>query len=295
MAKILKDTLGLCSAITDREAIAARKHGIPTMRGVLYRVNEDANGNPIFDQLTKINENTVVLGGAVLALEKLFGTKPTFIPSTINSDPDIGINGNYDDVVDNKNTYVKCFGVGVGGASSKSFGSYYDPDFKMKKLPEWVPFRISDTDTLDASIADRCYYRLQIKDDPDPQWAWYLKEFSNTPYPESHWKDSPDPNSDGTIITGDVSTSDSTNLIETYCECLLKIEEDDIRPYFQWAGNLQMARYNSIGLFTGIKKDIGNNYIDYVGVRLFSVVNFNNIPLDLPTSATYLYRVYAAV
>ena len=292
MAKIIKDTLGLCSALTPAEEIAARKHGIPTMRGVLYKVNEDANGNPIFDQLTKINENTVVLGGAVLALQKLFGTTPDYIPSIINKDPDIGING--DALYNDENTYVRCFGVGVGGASL-TMGSYYDPDFKMKKLPDWVPFRISDTDKLDDSIASQYYYRMQIKDDPDPQWAWYLKEFSNTPKPESRWKDRPDPNSDGTLITGDVSTSDSTNLIESYCECLLKIEEDDIRPYFQWAGNLQKARYNSIGLFTGIKKEIEPGYIDYVGVRLFSVVNFNNIPLDLPTSATYLYRVYAAV
>ena len=97
------------------------------------------------------------------------------------------------------------------------------------------------------------------------------------------------------LISSDVSTSQSTNLIESYCECLIKIDTDDIRPYFQWAGNLQMARYNSICLFTGVKREIAPGYIDYVGVRLFSDVNFNNIPLDLPTSSTYLYRVYAAV
>ena len=278
--------------LTPMEEIAARKHGIPTMRGVLYKVNEDANGKPIFDQLTKVNENTVVLGGAVLALEKLFGTKPKFMPSTINSDPEIGINGSSE--FNDSETYVKCFGVGVGGASN-TMGSYYDPDFKMKKLPEWVPFRISDKDHLEDSIASQYYYRMQIKDDPDPQWGWFLKEFANTPEPECHWKDTPDPNATGSLITSDVSTSQSTNLIESYCECLIKIDTDDIRPYFQWAGNLQMARYNSIGLFTGVKREIAPGYIDYVGVRLFSVVNFNNIPLDLPTSSTYLYRVYAAV
>lgn len=291
MAQIIRSNMGLCSALTPAEEIAARKHGIPTMRGVLYKVNEDANGNPIFDKLTKVNENTVTLGGAVLALEKLFGTTPSYIPSTINSDPEIGINGAA--TFNDKETTVCCFGVGTGGASD-TVGSYYDPDFKMKKLKDWVPFRISDKDHLDPSIASNYYYRVQIKDDPDPQWAWYLKEFSNVPVPESHWKDTPDPNATGSLIQSDVSTSESTNLIETYCECLLKIDADDIRPYFQWAGNLQKARYNSIGLFTGVKREIGG-YLDYVGLRLFSVVNFNNIPLDLPTSSTYLYRVYAAV
>lgn len=296
MAKFIKDTLGLCTMLTPPEEMAARKHGIPTMRGVLYKVNEDANGNPIFDQLTKVNENTVVLGGAVLALEKLFGVTPTYIPSTINSDPDLGINSSLEADISPINTTVKCFGVGTGG-SDTHIGSYKDPDFKMKSLPEWIPFRISDTDHLDDSIASKYYYRRQIKDSPDPQWGWYLKEFESTPALESHWRDTPDPNATGSIILEDVSNSKSTNLIETFAECIIKIEADDIRPYFQWAGDLQQARYNSIGLFTGVKRviDQGAGYTDYAGVRLFSVVNFNNIPLDLPTSATYLYRVYAAV
>ena len=289
LAQIIRDTLPLTQALTPMEEIAARKHGIPTFRGVLFKQCTDSKGNSIFK---KVNENTVVLGGAILALQKLFGNRPIYIPQTINELEDI----NNDPSVSNESTHIRLFGVGTGG-SGLTFGDTLDPDFKMKELPEWIPFRISDTDSLPADDprSGMYYFRKQISEDPAPQWAWYLKEFENEVNPTSRWKDVPDPNDDGTLIETDVSGSDSPNLIECYGECLLKLEEEDLRPYFQWAGNLKMARYNSIGLFTGIKRQIAPGYTDYVGVRLFSVVNFSNVPLDLPSEATYLYRVYAAI
>lgn len=290
MAEILKDTMGLCATVTPEEAKTLKKFGIPVFKGVLYKVNEDANGDPIFEEKIKVNENTVVLGGAVLALQKLFGTTPSYLPPTINELEGV----NADKVVNPEMTYVKCFGAGIGGAGM-TMGSVYDPDFKNKELKDWIPFRISDTDTLEGDDAGMYYFRKQIAPDPQPQWGWYLKEFSNTPIPKSYWKDVPDPNSTGTEITSDISNSDSENLIESFCECLIRLEEDDLRPFFQWSGNLKIARYNSFSLFTGIKQEIVPGYVDYVGLRLFSVVNFNNVPLDMPTTATYLYRVYAAI
>lgn len=288
MAQIIKDTLPLMSGITPREEIAARKHGIPCFKGVLYQQFIDSNGEPIFK---KINENTVVLGGAILALQKLFGNPPSYMPPTINELE--GINDSVDGV-STEGTHIRLFGVGTGG-SGMTMGDTKDPDFKNKELRDWIPFRISDTDTLETPDAGKYYFRKQIASDPAPQWGWFLKEFENTVTPKSLWKDVPDPNADGTEVLTDVSGSDSTNLIECFGECLIKLEEEDIRPFFQWAGNLKIARYNSIGLFTGTKREITPGYVDYVGVRLFSVVNFNNVPLDLPSTATYLYRVYAAV
>ena len=288
MAQIIKDTLPIMSGISQKEEIAARKHGIPCFKGVLYQQFIDSNGEPIFK---KINENTVVLGGAILALQKLFGNPPSYMPPTINELE--GINDSVDGV-STEGTHIRLFGVGTGG-SGMTMGDTKDPDFKNKELRDWIPFRISDTNTLETADAGKYYFRKQIKSDPTPQWGWFLKEFENTVTPKSLWKDVPDPNADGTEVLTDVSGSDSTNLIECFGECLIKLEEEDIRPFFQWAGNLKIARYNSIGLFTGTKREITPGYVDYVGVRLFSVVNFNNVPLDLPSTATYLYRVYAAV
>lgn len=290
MAQIIKDTLSIMSGLTTSDEIAKRKHGLPCLKGVLYQQLVDANGEPIFK---KINENTVTLGGACITLQKLFGNAPSYMPPTINELE--GIN----DTVDGANaegTHVLLFGVGIGGCGM-TVGDVKDPDFKSKELIDWIPFRISDTEELEISDTDpsKYYFRKQISPDPAPQWGWYLKEFDNTVIPKSLWKDVPDPDADGTEVTSDVSGSDSENLIECFGECLIKLEEEDLRPFFQWAGNLKLARYNSIGLFTGTKKQITPGYVDYVGIRLFSVVNFNNVPLDLPSTATYLYRVYAAV
>lgn len=290
MPTLIKDTIGLCATVTAREAKTLKKFGIPVFKGVLYKVNEDSNGDPIFEEKTKVADNTVVLGGAVLALYKLFGIAPSYLPPTINELEDV----NADVSVNPEYTYVKCFGAGIGGAGM-TMGSIYDPDFKNKELADWIPFRISDTDTLEGDDASMYYFRKQIAPDPQPQWGWFLKEFSNIPVPKSYWKDVPDPNSTGTEILQDISQSDSENLVESFSECVIRLTEDDLRPFFQWSGNLKLARYNSFALFTGIKKEITPGYNDYVGLRLFSVVNFNNVPLDMPTTATYLYRVYAAI
>ena len=66
LAQIIKDTLPLTQALTPMEEIAARKHGIPTFRGVLFKQCTHSKGNRIFK---KVNQNTVVFGGAILALQ----------------------------------------------------------------------------------------------------------------------------------------------------------------------------------------------------------------------------------
>ena len=86
-----------------------------------------------------------------------------------------------------------------------------------------------------------------------------------------------------------------TDLIECFGECILSLGEEDLREYYTAAGNLKNARYNQIGLFSGVKKQIEPYYWDYVGVRLFSVVNFDNVSVKEPSSTTYAYRIYAAV
>jgi hypothetical protein len=98
---------------------------------------------------------------------------------------------------------------------------------------------------------------------------------------------------DGSIVTS--LDTERDDLIECFGECVLTITEDDLREFYLAAGNLQNARFNQIGLFSGVKKQIQSDYYDYVGVRLFSVVNFDNVSVKEPTNNVYLYRIYAAV
>lgn len=316
---IIRDSLPMNIQMVSEDASAlCKKHGIPVFKGKLFRhegpmnQNLDDWGNPIFEH---VNDNTVVLGGAILALRYLFGrfedmgrastetssTTAGFIPATLN---DIYSENNQNQLAMVSNTVanlpaVRLFGVGTGGASAEKFGDVFDPDFKQRELIDWVPFRVSDTETLpsDVAEADKYYFRHQFSSAPSVQYGWYLKEFENrNDVPIiSRWKDTIDSVASGSIIQNEIYNSDSSNMIESYGECILKITEDDIKPYFEFTGDITMARYNTIGLFSGVKKVIQEGYSDYVNVRLFSVVNIDNVSVKIPTECTYLYRVYAAV
>lgn len=299
----IKDSLPLMQTLNEEQEIAARKHGIPVFKGKLFRhegtMNEnlDKYGRPIFNF---VNSNTVVIGGAVLALEKLFGTTSSFMPRTLNEEFDINARVPYT----NDETRIALFGVGIGGCGLE-WGTAYDPDFKQANMGDlnvsMIPFRVSPTETVKSNdngvTPGNYFFRTKIKvGSGDDYYAWYLKEFSNNPVPiRSLWQDTINPNDDGAEITGNVVDQSRTDLIECFGECILTITEDDLREYYTAAGNLKNARFNQIGLFTGVKKEISDYYYDYVGVRLFSVVNFDNVSVKEPTTNTYAYRIYAAV
>lgn len=293
--QIIKDTMPMdVQVITKSQEIAARKHGLPVFKGRLFKhegpmnQNLDDFGNPIFEF---VNDNTVVIGGAIHALQQIFGVPATWCPATLNS-----IYGINDLDFSYTECRVKLFGVGTGGCGM-DFGPVNDPDFKQREIIDWIPFRTSDTDVLDAADSDKYYFRRAISESVDnPQYGWYLKEFDQQVNITSLWKDTVDPTKDGTEIVSEIYDSSSSNLIETFGECMLTISPEDIRPYYQWANNMDYARYNTIGLFSGVKREnITEGYNDYVGVRLFSVVNIDNVSVKLPTTVTYLYRVYASV
>lgn len=280
---IIKDTLPVgVNIITKEQEAEYRKRNIPVFKGRLFEV--DDYGNAIFKA-----ENTVVLGGAITALEHLFGVNANFIPADLNT-----IYGLNTDVrADRFASYITLFGVGTGG-SAIDFGNVYDPKFTQREIIDFVPFRLADTDTLEGPDAEKYFFRRQISNTPT-KYAWYLKEFEKPVEIKSQWKDAPEPDADGTEIIDEVY-DDTTNIgIESIGECLIKITPEDIRPYFEFNGNIEMARYNSVGLFIGKKVQISANYYDYVNVRLFSVVNLENDSVKRRKEVTYLYRVYAAV
>jgi hypothetical protein len=340
MAQLIKDTLPLMEVVNKDMAKAARNHGIPLFKGVLFKhqggldQNLDKYGRPIFNF---VNENTVVLGGALLALKKLFydkfdytsGSAETpqggdagkdyikFMPGTLNDKFHINNNIAYADT----DTKICLFGCGTGGASTE-WGSVYDPDFKTWNLGEmaidntygvnlantWIPFRVSPDETISpdetGNVPTNYFFRtpVNLSAGSGTGYAWYLKEFTNhkqVPI-KALWQDTLDPSDDGSEIRTDSLSEEQmrrTDLIECFGECMLTITEDDLREFYIAAGNLGQAKFNQIGLFTGVKKEVdpANHRFDYVGVRLFSVVNFNNVSLQEPSTNVYLYRIYSAV
>lgn len=280
----LRDNMPLISAVNVQQVSMAKKNNIPLFKGVLYECNDDGFGNPL---LKKVGENTVVLGGAVLALEHLCNATATFKPATLNTIYSVnsGIAG------DNTKSFISLFGVGTGGAGL-DFGNVIAPDIKQREVANFIPLRAGEsiTGTTDASK----YFFKKLNPD-GTTYSWYLKEFAEAPIIKSCWKDAVEEGAIGTEIAEEVYNSARTEGIETFAEFTLNLNVNDVREYFESIGELDMARYNTLGLFTGQKVDIGSGVYDYVNVRLFSVLSFDNKSVREKNSAIYKYMVYSLV
>lgn len=278
--EILNDYLTFASALTSCETKAVKSK--PLFKGVLYERYTDDFGNEI---LNKVGENTVVVGGAIEALEHLCNTEATWKPSTLNQiynvNPDIPGN--------NMNSYIALFGVGTGG-SGLSFGSIVEKDIKRRDVPELIPLRV--TDTITGDDADKYYFK---KSNGDGTFNWYLKEFSVEPVIKTCWKDSADDEEDGTEVTSEIYNSERTEDLQTFAEFILDFNTKDVREYYESIGSLDSARYNSIGLFIGEKVELEDGTFDYVNVRLFSYLNIDNKSVKIKTASQYVYRILSLV
>lgn len=273
---ILKDHMLLDSSISSTKA------QVPGYKGILYERLDDGYGNPI---LHKIGENTVVVGGAIEALEHLCNVNASWKPSTLNTI----YNLNADVAGDRKSSFIALFGVGIGG-SGLEFGSVAEKDVKRRDVPELIPLR--QAATLTGDDADKYYFK---KDNGDSTYSWYLKEFSVPAVIKTCWKDSTDDERDGTEVTDEIYDSDRTEKLQTFAEFIIDLNTKDVREYFEKIGALDSARYNSIGLYTGQKVELPDGSYDYVNVRLFSYLNIDNKSVRIKTASQYVYRVLSLV
>ena len=126
----------------------------------------------------------------------------------------------------------------------------------------------------------------------DNKTHYYLKTFEQQPVIKALWKDSDDQDEDGSEVEGGVHESTRTEPIETFVEMILKITKKDVRDYFELYGDIEQCRINSIGLFTGAKRNLSDGTTDYQQVKLFSKLNIPNEMLTLKKDLTIVYRIY---
>lgn len=256
--------------------------GKPLFKGELYERLDDGFGNPI---LKKVGDNTVVVGGAIAALQHLCNVNPTWKPATLNQI----YNLNADVVADDIDDRILLFGVGTGG-SGLAFGSVVEKDIKSREVPDFIPLR---TGTLiSGDDANKYYFK---KPNGDGTFSWYLKEFSVDPVIKTCWKDSADDETDGTEVTSEIYDSGRTEGLQTFAEFILDFNTKDVREYSESIGMLDSARYNTIGLFTGQKVRLEDGSYDYVNVRLFSYLNIDNKSVKIKTASQYVYRILSLV
>ena len=246
--------------------------------GTLFQKVTDESGKEV---LKKLSDNSVVFGGAVVALEKLCGVKANFKPSSKNK-----ILGNVGKDADStaSTATISLFGVGTGG-SGLDFSSVKAPDMKQRDIIDPIPFRYGTT----LTGADSTKYFLKKEKSGQPgTYEWYGKEFDSAPTIKSAWKNSIGGGS-GTEITSEIYNNPSTEGIETYAEFHFSLNQYDIKEYFQATSGMNHARYNTFGFYIGNKD--GD---EYDNVRLFSVVTFKNRDVDIESSS-FVYRLYALI
>ena len=245
------------------------------------------------DVLFTREHNMVVPGGALTVLEKLWNIRSSLVVDTINNIASINPATQSTSDTLTATNIVCLWGVGVGG-SGDAFGSVKDVKFYEREIgsngntTEMVPFREV---TAALTNTDAATYFMK-KTLANGHYAYYGKVFETTPFIRTLWVDGA-PGEDGTEVTANVYNTNRTQDIETFVEMHLKLEKTDIREYFENLGNIEQARVNTIGLFTGEKTTI-NGSPDYKNVKLFSKFNFDNESLSNKKEINFTYRIFAS-
>lgn len=243
------------------------------------------------DSLTKEvlfeTENQIVLGGALFILEKIFNVPSPITVDYLNNIMGIAAENPIEEKYP-KNTAVCLFGVGIGGCGDSSL-SVVDVNFYEREIFDMVPFRVTDDELNDE---DKEKYWFKRKEN-DGRMSYFLKKFEQDPTIKVLWKDG-DEDEDGSEVSSGVHDTARTEPIETFAEMILKITKRDVREYFEINGDIETARINSIGLFTGIKQTLSDGTEDYKQVKLFSKLNIPNEMLVNNKDMTIIYRIYTS-
>ena len=282
--KILKDKLNSFDTILSNEGspVVVSKKSKPLRTRVMGYAG--TNTNP-FEEKIFDDENQIVIGGALFILEKVFGVEANLYVDYLNNIMGIATEGMSTEVYP-KDTVVCLFGVGTGGCGD-SIRSVKDVNFVEREIFEMVPFRITDED-LNPSEVNKYWF----KQEKDNKIHYYLKSFETQPAIKALWKDSDDQDEDGSEVEAGVHDTSRTEPIETFVEMILKINKKDVREYFEMYGDIEQCRVNTIGLFTGAKRELPDGTTDYQQVKLFSKLNIPNEMLTMKKDITIVYRIY---
>lgn len=248
---------------------------------------QDEFGNILFSK----EQNETVLGGALVVLEKLANIQSSFKVASINHI--LGIN----DLVPQSESsataedHLCLWGVGIGGAGD-ALGSRREVKFYEREIgrngftDEMIPFRVVSTPfTPEDENYAKYYMRRQRQ---DGMYEYYCKAFETDPFVKVLWADGEE-GCDGSEVESDVYNTARTDEIETFLEIHLQLTKRDVREYFQHIGQIELARINTIGLFTGRRYEVEPGRFDYVNVKMFSKLTFENESLQNAKAISFRY------
>lgn len=247
--------------------------------GRLFEVLGVKNGRRIAREVAC---NTVVVGGAITALENLTGVPANWNPTTINDIHNVA-------AVAPEGVVPKLclFGIGTGGAGL-DFGSVIATDIKQRDILDPIPMRYLSGETPTGDDAAKYFMKVAGEEFN----AWYLKTFSKVPVIKTCWKNAASEDEDGTEVNVDIHDNENTDGLETFCEIQIDMNTLDGREYFDATSQLATARYNTIGFYTGVPNA---DNTEYANVKLYSAITFNNRDLSIRSSSSFIYRVYSLI
>lgn len=287
-----KDVIKLNDNInsTDKVASAPAKKVEPlrvdSVQGKVLKTKivglDTLTGDKLFEE-----ENQIVLGGALFILEKVFNVEAPFSVGFLNDIMGICTNSPIEEIYP-RETGVCLFGVGTGGCGDAS-RSVVDVKYQEREIMDMIPFRITDEELTGTDI-NKYWFR---RHEADGKTSYFLKSFEYQPEIKVLWKDGQE-GEDGSEVSSGVHNSERTEPIETFVEMILKINKKDCREFFEINGDVEAARINSIGLFTGVLSTDENGVPEYKQVKLFSKLNIPNEMLVLSKDITIVYRIYTS-
>lgn len=231
------------------------------------------------------HENEIILPGAFFIFEKLFNVEPPFNIPTINQDLLVNADESVRDFTGPRRESSVCFfTVGIGG-SDDVFGGVVATQFKQKTINGMIPFRIT-TAGNDLSVSERDKYFMRKVDDTTGKINYYLKKFEATPQIKCVYED-------GTEVPTNVWDTTNNNLINTYIEIIIKVDNKDVRQFFIDNYDITKSRINTLGLCYGYPELTSGGYIDYKGVKTMTCATFNNKDLtDDLAELNISYKIY---
>ena len=282
----INDNLNSTDKMADAPAKKVEPMRIESTQGKVLKTKiiglDTLTGDKLFEE-----ENQIVLGGALFILEKVFNVEAPINVEYLNDIMGICVNNPIDELYP-KDTHVCLFGVGIGGCGDAS-RSVVDVKYYEREIFDMIPFRITDDD-MSGSEAGKYWFKRY---EADGKISYFLKSFEHDPEIKVLWKDGEE-GEDGSEVASGVHSTTRTEPIETFVEMILKINKKDCREYFEINGDIEAARVNSIGLFTGILSTNERGVPEYKQVKLFSKLNIPNEMLVLSKDITIVYRIYTS-
>lgn len=234
--------------------------------------------------------NEILLSGSIFVLEKIFNVSCSMNIEYLNNIMNIGTTG-----VPVTEKYPRANGislwtVGLGGCGDnrKDITTVYQ---QQRQLNNIIPFRVVDEPFAEGTEEYEKYYLM--RQESDGRYAYYGKTFAKPPVITPLWRDAAD-DKDGSPVVESDYTSTRTTPIEVFAECLCVIEKEDFREYFELYDDIEDARFNEVGLASGILSTLEDGRAEYKQVHQVSCCHFTNEPLHMDKDMSIIYRWYSA-